>query len=176
MRYLIYGGNPGRVTSLQPAPRLQLERARRHASAKGVRWTTAVLLSPRRRVALGARNHARRCACSRMRVPVGGGGRMISSVLARGVVFYFVLNFFLKKKVLGPQCGGGGHAKNGPAKLALFFRLRERAARATGRGRGQGPGGAPPEPKGVGRGERRRRENAPPVETNTILSCFLACY
>ena len=50
----------------------------------------------------------------------------------------------------------GAHAKNGPAKPKLFFRLLGRAARATGRGRGRGPGCAPPEPKSVGRGERRR--------------------
>ena len=89
---------------------------------------------------------------------VWGSHDLVRAGERRGILFCAELFFFL---VLGTHCGGGGHEKNAPAKLTLFFRLRERAARATGRRRGQG--GAPPERKGVGRGERREVGAAGPA-------------
>ena len=164
-----------RSPSLQPAPRLQLEKARRHARPKGARQKTGVMLNPRRRGALGARNHARCRACSRVPVLVGCGGRMISFVLARGGVYYFVPSCFLKK-CLGHTavCGGGGAS---PGNWRYFFGFESVPGESRGEGKGEAPGArprslrasagpsgaevgarprVPPEPKGVGRGERRR--------------------
>ena len=103
-----------RSPSLQPAPRLQLERARRHARAKGARWKTAVLLSPRRRVVRGVRNHAQCCACSRARGArrVWGSHDLVCVGERRGVLF--CADLFFEKMSCAHSAAGGHTQKTAP--------------------------------------------------------------